>query len=327
MWILSRADVQRVLTMPMAIEACRQAYIAVSDGLATVPQRHAVHVPQRDGDMLVMSGYLPGLPALGLKVISTFTRNHEHGLASTLGAILLLDPATAVPQVLMDGGLLTAVRTGAGSGVATDLLARQDADSVAILGTGGMAWDQLQAVATVRPIRQVFVWNRTRARAEDFAQKIRATHIHWDIQVFADPDEALARASIVCAATSSPDPVVHGSALQAGTHVNLTGAHRPDWREVDSAAVKRAGVLCVDSATAGLYPGDFSLPLKAGEITRAEIVEIGAISTAKATGRTHADEITLFKSVGLAAQDLAVAVQVHQAARQLGLGTHVDLIG
>jgi ornithine cyclodeaminase/alanine dehydrogenase-like protein (mu-crystallin family) len=323
--ILTRADVERVLTMPMAIEGCRRAYIAVAQKKATIPERHAVHVPECDGDMLVMSGYLPGFPSLGLKVVSTFTGNRQFNLPSTQGAIILLDPRTGTPEVLMDGSLITAVRTGAGSGMATALLAREDADSVAILGTGGMAWDQLQAMRAVRPVRRVYVWNRTRERAVEFADRVAKAHPEIAVQVTGNPDDAVANSLLVCAATASPEPVVRGSALQPGTHVNLTGAHRPEWREIDSAGVLRAQVRSVDSITSGLRPGDFSMPIAAGEIQREQIAEIGAIATDPAKGRRTADAVTLFKSVGLAAQDLAVAVQVREAARQAGLGIQVDL--
>jgi ornithine cyclodeaminase/alanine dehydrogenase-like protein (mu-crystallin family) len=323
--ILTRADVERVLTMSMAIEGCRRAYIAVSQKQATVPERHAVHVPECDGDMLVMSGYLPGFPSLGLKVVSTFTGNRQYNLPSTQGAIILLDPRTGTPQVLMDGSLITAVRTGAGSGMATQLLAREDADSLAILGTGGMAWDQFQAMRAVRPVKRVYVWNRTRERAAEFAQRVAAEHPEMAVEVTGTPDDAVANSLLVCAATASPEPVVHGAAMRPGTHVNLTGAHRPEWREIDSAGVQRAKVRSVDSLTSGLRPGDFSQPIQAGEIRMEQIAEIGAIATDPAKGRASADEITLFKSVGLAAQDLAVAFQVREAARAAGLGIEIEI--
>lgn len=325
MLILTRADVERVLTMSMAIEGCRRAYIAVSQKQATVPERHAVHVPECDGDMLVMSGYLPGFPSLGLKVVSTFTQNRKYNLPSTQGAIILLDPRTGTPEVVMDGSLITAVRTGAGSGMATDLLAREDADSVAILGTGGMAWDQLQAMREVRPVRRVYVWNRTPERAVEFADRVTRAHPELAVQVTDTPDQAVKQSLLICAATASPEPVVRGAALQPGTHVNLTGAHRPEWREIDSAGVLRAQVRSVDSITSGLKPGDFSMPIKAGEIQLEQIAEIGAIATDPAKGRRSAEAITLFKSVGLAAQDLAVAVQVREAARAASLGIEVNL--
>lgn len=325
MLILTRTDVERVLTMSMAIEGCRRAYVAVSQKQATVPERHAVHVPECDGDMLVMSGYLPGFPSLGLKVVSTFTGNRQFNLPSTQGAIILLDPRTGTPEVLMDGSLITAVRTGAGSGMATALLAREDADSVAILGTGGMAWDQFQAMRTVRPVRRAYVWNRTRERAVEFADRLARAHPEVAVEVTDTPDDAVANSLLVCAATASPEPVVHGAVLQQGAHVNLTGAHRPEWREIDSAGVLRAQVRSVDSLTSGVRPGDYSMPIHAGEIRLEQIEEIGAIATDPGKGRRSADAITLFKSVGLAAQDLAVAVQVREAARAAGLGIEVDL--
>lgn len=321
MLILSRKDVEQVLSMEVALAGCHQAYIAVAQDRAVVPERHAVHVSERNGDMLVMSGYLPGGPSLGLKVISVFPDNRNVGLESTLGVVVLLDPKTGQPQIIMDGTFLTSIRTGAGSGVATDLLAREDADSVAILGTGGMAWHQLEAVRAVRPIRHVLVWNRTRARAEEFAAMAAdAGEGELDVVVTDTPEQAVRAASVICAATSSPEPVVKGAWLQPGAHVNLTGAHRPDWREADADAVCAASIRSVDSISASLTPGDLSMPLKEGLITVDSIVPIGAIASGSARARATADEITLFKSVGLAAQDLAVATLVHELAVKAGLG-------
>jgi ornithine cyclodeaminase/alanine dehydrogenase-like protein (mu-crystallin family) len=277
-------------------------------------------VPERNGDMLVMSGYLPGGPSLGLKVISVFPDNHRLGLESTLGVVVLLNPATGQPEVIMDGTFLTSIRTGAGSGVATDLLAREDADSVAILGTGGMAWHQLEAVCAVRPIRRVLIWNRTRARAEDFADKVSARRKGLAIEVTDGPEKAVRAAAIVCSSTSSPEPVVRGAWLKPGTHVNLTGAHRPDWREADADVVCAASVRSVDSVSAALTPGDLAMPLRQGLISSESIVPIGAIAAGTREGRKSPDDITLFKSVGLAAQDLAVAKLVRERALGAGLG-------
>lgn len=325
MLILSRHDVEQILTMELALLACREAYIAVAAGESVTPQRHQVHVPAQDADMLVMSGSLPGLPALGLKVVSVYPGNRERGLENTLGAVLLLDPDTGVPTVLMDGTFLTAIRTGAGSGVATELLALPGADSVAILGTGGMAWHQLEAMCAVRPVRMVTVWNRTRSRAEEFASTVLERWPHLSVQVTDTAEAAVRPALIICAATSSPEPVVRGEWLRPGAHVNLTGSHRADWREADDDAVLRAEVIAVDSPTAALVPGDLGIPIAAGLLNPERVVPVGRIAAGQAAGRREAQAVTLFKSVGLAAQDLAAGTRVLARARELGLGQVVEL--
>lgn len=325
MLILSRSEVEQVLTMELALAGCRDAYIAVAEGAAVLPERHAVHVPEQNGDMLVMSGYMPGGPLLGLKVVSVFPANHLHGLENTIGAIVLLDPRSGQPDVLMDGTFLTSVRTGAGSGLATDLLARRDADSLAILGTGGMAWHQLEAVCAVRPIRRVHVWNRTRERAAQFAATVKARLSELTVIITDEPEAAVRNSLIICAATSSPDPVIRGAWLRPGAHVNVTGAHRPDWREVDGEAVSMASVRSVDSLTAALTPGDLRMPLEEGLIAPDSIVPIGHVAAGVHPGRPDDTAITLFKSVGLAAQDLAVAARVRDRALALNLGTSVNL--
>lgn len=311
--------------MKVALEGCRQAYIAVADGSAVSPERRVAHVPEHNGDMLAMSGYLPDGPALGAKIVSVFPGNRERNLESTMGIMVLLDPETGRPEVLMDGTFLTSIRTGAGSGMATDILAREDADSVAIVGTGGMAWHQLEAVRAVRPIKRVFVWNRTRAGGEDFAARLAGDGTGITVEVMASAEQAIREAAIVCAATSSPEPVVRGAWLQSGTHVNLIGAHRPDCREADTQAVCAASVRAVDSVEAGLTSGDLAIPVNEGSISAESLVPIGAVAAGMRKGRKSAADITLFKSVGLAAQDLAIAKLVRDRAMAAGLGAKIGL--
>lgn len=325
MLILNRSEVARILTMPEALAACREAYVAVAKGTAVVPQRHSIHVPEPEGDMLVMPGYMPRQGALGLKVVSVFPGNRDRGLDATVGAVILLDPETGVPAVLMDGSYLTAIRTGAGSGVATDLLALPEADTLAVLGTGGMAWHQVEAVCAVRPIRRVLVWSRTRERAYGFAAEVQAKLPGCAVEAVATAEEAVSQALVICGATASTDPVIRGEWLRAGTHVNLIGSHHPHCREIDSAGVERAAVRAGDLAAAALHAGDLAIPVAEGRIDPASITSIGLILAGEAPGRSDPSQVTLFKSVGLAAQDLAAGSRVLARARELGLGLEVSL--
>lgn len=325
MLILNQTDVERVLTMDVALAGVREAYSAVAAGSADVPQRHSLRLESPPGDTLVMSGHLPAQAALGLKVVSVMPDNVARGLPATVGAVLLLDAETGVPAVLMDGTFLTAIRTGAASGVATAALACPQADTVALLGSGGMAWHQLEAVCHVRPVRRVRVWSRTLARAEAFVQKAAARLPEIELSVAATAEAAVRGASIVCAATGSPDPVVHGDWLDDGAHVNLVGSHSPEYREIDTAALQRADVIAVDAVNAALVAGDLAIPVQAGDLDPGRLVPIGDILAGRAAGRTDPGQITVFKSVGLAAQDLAVGRKVYELARAAGLGTFVSL--
>ncbi len=239
--------------------------------------------------------------------------------------MLAVDPATGAPLALIEGGSLTAIRTGAASGAATDVLARPDAAVVALFGSGVQARRQLEAVCTVRPIKRVIVYSL--AGAEAFAAEMAGVGpIPADIRLAATPREALAEADVVCAATTSRTPVFDGRDLRPGTHVNGIGAFTPEMQEIDAATVRRARVV-VDSLEAALAEaGDLIIPLNAGEISRDHVsTELGEVIAGSKPGRTSTEQITFFKSVGVAAQDAMAAGIILRNGPALGLGTVIDL--
>jgi ornithine cyclodeaminase len=323
--LFSADDVRRALPMAEAIAAVKAGYVQLSAGRAQVPLRAHLSVGE-DDSTLVMPFYASDEGgALGLKVVSVFGRNPPRGLPLIHALVLVLDATTGAPLALIEGSSLTAIRTGAASGAATDALARPDARVVALFGSGAQARRQLEAVCTVRPIERVYLYSL--GGAEQFAAEM-AGHgpIPTDIIIAASPRAALAEADIVCAATTARTPVFDGRDLRPGTHVNGIGSYTPQMQEIDAATVRRARVVVDSRAAALVEAGDLIIPLRAGEIDLDHIsTELGEVLAGQKPGRTSAEQITFFKSVGVAVQDAMAAGLVVANGAALGLGTVVNL--
>lgn len=321
---LSQEDVRQALDMKQAIGLMRPAFIALSEGRATAPVRLTLPVPEHQARALFMPVYLPDNAQIGLKVVTVHPGNPARGLPFVHALVMVIDAATGRPLAVMDGEYLTALRTGAGAGLATDLLARRDAGVVAIFGAGVQGRTQLEAVCAVRPIRRAYVFNRSRDRAEAFAREMGA-RLGLDVQV-ADEAETLGQADVVCTATTSLDPVFAHTHLKPGVHVNGIGSYRPDMAEIPPETVLAAKVV-VDHRPACLAEaGDLLQLLDQGLITDAHIhAELGEVAAGHKPGRASDDEVTLFKSVGNAVQDLAAASYVVAVAEARGLGINVAL--
>ncbi|MCL7451616.1 MAG: hypothetical protein M8467_01055 [Anaerolineae bacterium] len=326
--ILSGADVRRAVTMAEAIEAVRQAYIQLSTGQAVVPLRTPVEVERRDGVTLFMPAYLAGSDAMAAKIVSVFPENTKRGLPLIHAVVIVVDAETGRPVALMDGTYLTALRTGAASGVATDLLARPDARIAAIFGAGAQARTQLEAVCTVRPIERVWVYDTSNEAAAAYAEEMRGRGqpIPADISVADSPTQTVQDADVICTATTSSAPVFSDADLRPGVHVNGIGAYTPEMQEIPAETVARATIV-VDSRSASLAEaGDLIIPLRSGLITEDSVyAEIGEVAAGRLSGRQSAEEVTFFKSVGVAVQDVAVADLILRRAKALGLGIEVDL--
>jgi len=325
--VLSADDVRRALPMERAIQACEEAYVAYSSGEAVVPLRTQIPVAGYDGASVFMPAHVPGGRATGLKVVSVYPRNPGLGLPTIMGMVILLDAATGAPAALMEGGYLTALRTGAAAGVAARHLALPDARVAALFGAGAQGRTQVLALAAVRPLEEVRVFDPAPGRAEALGRDLapELPTVRW---VFpASPREALNGAQVVVAATTSERPVFPGEALKPGTHVSGIGSFTPSMREIDETTLLRALKLVVDSREAVLAEaGDIIIPLREGKITAEHIwAEIGEIAAGKRAGRENAEEITVYKAVGLAVLDVAAAAAALSEARELGLGTTVKL--
>lgn len=323
--ILSAEDVRTALPMAEAIGAAREAFAQMQRGEATVPPRAHIDVAEHRGVALFMPSLLPRTGRMGVKAITLFDGNPAAGLPRIQAVMLVLDAENGTPLAVMDAGTLTALRTGAGSGVATDLLARPNADTVAILGAGHQARTQLEAVCCVRPVRRVWVVDPIRASAEGFAAEMGA-RLGVPVRVAADASEALREAGIVCAATVSTTPVFDDADLQPGTHVNAIGSYKPHVREIPSATIARARVVVDHLASALEETGDLLIPISEGVFSADRVhAEIGEVLLGVKPGRATRDEITVYKSVGVAVMDLAAAALALDRAEDLGLGTEAML--
>lgn len=318
--ILSGDDVRRALGMEEAVACVRQAFVALSSGEAAVPLR--LPLETEHGVSLFMPAHLPSEGTAGAKVVSVNPGNRARGLPSIHATVLLLDPETGRPLALMDGTWLTALRTGAAGGVAADLLARPRARVAAVFGAGVQARTQLEALRVVRDIDEVRLVSRTGASAARWAEELSGL----DVRVVTDPVEAVRGADVVVAATDSATPVFPGEAVEAGTHVTGVGSYTPEMREVDTELVRRARVFVDQTEAVLAEAGDLAGPVADGAVDPDVILgEIGEVAAGTVVGRTSPDDVTFFKSVGNAVQDMAVAARVLQAARAQGLGTVVEL--
>ncbi len=329
MRVLSADDVRQAVPMQSAIAAVEAAFASLAAGTASVPLRTPIEIPAREAVCLFMPALLGGgaAPALGLKVVSVFPQNMRSRAEPTISALVcLFDPETGRPLAVMDGTYLTALRTGAASGVATRLLARPDAHRLAIFGAGAQALPQILAVCAVRPIDTVWIVNRTRDRAALLAARLRTEGYRGDVLIAPSVGQALADADIICTATSAETPLFADAELRPGTHINAVGAYKPTMAEVPAATVARARLFVDQRAAAWAEAGDLVQARAAGLIDEGHVAgEIGAVAAGDLPGRTGADQITLFKSVGNAVQDLAVGALALARARELGLGVEVNL--
>jgi len=325
--MLTTEDIKKALPMVHAIAAMKEAYAQLSSGQASVPLRSHIDVTQHDGITFFMPALLHNTQDMAVKIVSIFPRNLERGLATISALVIALNPETGQPIAVMEGASLTAIRTGAASGAATDLLAQADARSVAIFGSGVQARTQLEAVCTVRPIEQVSVFSLDNPGAKAFVDEMAGRGlIPKQITIVENPSAAIAEADVICTATTSSTPVFDGKELKPGTHINAVGSFTPDMQEIDTETVKKALVI-VDSRKAALAEtGDLIIPIEQGEISAEWIhAELGEIVTGRKPGRTGADQITLFKSVGIAAQDAIAASRALTGAADAGIGKLIQL--
>jgi ornithine cyclodeaminase/alanine dehydrogenase len=309
--------------MEEAIALVEQGFVEYGKGGVDMPQRPVIMVPEHKGLCAFMPAYVRETGALAVKTVTAFKDNPSKGLPTILGTVILLDAETGCPLSVMDAGYLTALRTGAASGVATKYLAREDAHVLGIIGAGTQGKTQLEAMCAVRDIRDVRVFDVDHASAESFVKQMAAHGpVPRELRVVSSAQEALSGADIVVTATTSATPVFDGDDLEPGTHVNNVGSHAPAVRELDTRTVIRSKIVC-DSVEACLAEaGDLLIPMQEGAISESDIHGgLAQVITGELQGRRDSDEITLYKSVGLAFQDAVVASRAFEKALEMGLGT------
>lgn len=323
--ILNRDDVIKVLEMKDCMEVVEKAFAELANGTAVLPLRTPITPP--DGLSLYMPAYLKELGALACKVVTVYKNNPtKHNMPTVIGKVLLQDPETGDVVCIMDGGYLTAVRTGAVSGVATKYLARKDkGQAVGIFGAGVQAKMQLWAVAEAREISKAYVYDLSDKAVAGFVTEMTAK-LDLGITKVTSPDQILENCDIICTATSSATPIFDGGKVRKGTHINGIGSHTPNARELDTNIVKKSR-LVADSYEACLKEaGDIMIPIEEGAIDKSHMyAELGEVVTGKKPARQNDDEITLFKSNGLAIQDVATAKLVYDKAIEGGIGTKIEI--
>jgi ornithine cyclodeaminase len=325
--ILSQAEVTALLPMNECIEVMDAVLRTLSEGGAQLPLRTVLRLPAGKGYFGVMPAQLSEPSSLGLKAIGVFPGNEGTRLDSHQGLVILFDPENGSPIAVMDASSITAIRTAAVSGVATRALARADAGDLALLGSGVQARTHLEAMLAVRPIRRIRAFGRNRERLLGFVRWARE-QLAAEVETTATPRECVVGADLVCTVTASPTPVVQGDWLSEGAHINAVGSSIPTTRELDTRAVE-LGRLVVDRVESARHEaGDFLIPRQEGAITDAHILgELGDVLLGRLVARRGPSDITIFKSLGLAVEDLAAAHYVLGKARAAQVGLEAELGG
>jgi len=319
--IVSGHDVRRALPMSDCIEAVDRAMRAFSSGAADVPLRTIMTLPGGKNFFGVMPGYVDDPRGLGAKILTVYPDNPRRGLSSHVGLVVLFDSETGMPLSVMDASEITAIRTAAASAVATRALARPDAAHLAILGTGEQAITHLQAMAQVRALRTVRIWGRSPEKAASLAER-EGPRLSLRIEVCKTAREAVEQADIVCTVTAAAEPVLRGEWLAKGVHVNLVGASRLVTREADDEVVRRSRFFVDSRASARAEAGELRHAIDCGLVTENHVLgEIGDVLNGVASGRTGHDDVTVYKSLGIAVQDLAAAYVIYERARRDEIGT------
>ncbi len=320
---LSAAELRRALPMRAAIEVAKQAFADLSDRAAVVPQRLRIPVVEGDGTTLVMPGYIPER-GLATKIVSVFPGNPERGLPSITGLVIVQDPATGLPIALLDGTFLTAWRTAAAAGAATDLLARPDARIAALFGCGPQARTQVLALDAVRKLDTIRVFAPRRAAVRGFLDEMHG-EVEADLIPASSPEEAVRGADLICTATNANEPVFDTASLATGSHVTAVGSYTHALREFDSELVARARVFVETRKTARAESGELHRAIEEGRTREEDWTELGDVFQGRAPGRRSIHDVTLFKSVGHAVQDVAAAAAAVSNAREQGLGAEIEL--
>jgi alanine dehydrogenase len=325
--IVDQRQVSRLLPMESCMDAVAEALTSLARGDALMPLRTIVWLPDGSGGLAAMPSALPSADSLGIKVITVFPGNVGTELDSHQGAVLLFEGERGRLLAIIDATEITAIRTGAVSGVATRLLARPDTGDLAILGSGTQARSHLEAMLSVRPIGRVRVWSRTPQRSEAFGEQASA-RFGVRVEVVPTAREAVEGADLICTTTSSPQPILLGEWLAPGAHVNAIGAVGPTNRELDTHAIARSRLYVDRRESASNEAGEFVQAQAEGAIGQDHIVgEIGEVLAGIVPGRQSSEEITVFRGVGLAIEDLAAARLIHRRAEQTGAGVRVELGG
>ncbi len=325
MLLLSEKQVQSLIDIDELIGALEQTHVQYSTGMAVMPVRLVVPLPQIDGRITSMPGYLNEDKALGMKVVTYFQNNPQQNMPAILATIMLFSATTGKMIAVMDGGYITAIRTACASAMATKALANPETAVLGILGAGVQARAHIEALARVRKLRRIAIYSLSGASAAKIKQDMeKETGV--PIEVANSAEDIVRQSDLLVTVTTAQEPIVKAAWLKSGVHINAVGSHRPDLREIDGPTLARAKVV-VDSRDAVMAEcGDILLALKEHSITEVNIHgEIGEVLAGAKAGRSSASEITLYKSVGIAIQDVATAQLAYRKALERNIGTNVEI--
>ena len=321
--LLDRETIRGLITMPEAMELLEKAFAELIDGSAVMPPRTAVSDPQHNGWYAFMPAQLSSMGALGIKAVTVYKDNpSKHSLPSTMATIVLLDNETGQATAVMDGGFLTAMRTGAVSGLATKYLARADAAVAGVLGTGVQARAQLEGMSVGRKLDRALCYSQdTPERQKGFCDELSA-QLGIPVATVGSTKELVESVDILALATTATTSIVDGDWLKPGVHINAIGSHAPGVRELDTRSVLRSKIICDQTEACLAEAGDLQIPIEEGALDPGTIYgELGEIVTGRKKGREADEEITLFKSVGLSIQDISAAHYVYKRALEQKVGT------
>ena len=325
MLLLKREDIKKVFTMKDSIEVVKESFVLYTEGKTETPLRTNIQVDKHEGALLFMPTYVEETDYASLKVINIYPNNYSKGLPTSFAQVLLIDASTGDILSILDGTYVTQLRTGAASGACFDILARKDAKVGALIGTGGQATTQLQAMMTARDLDLVKIYDSSEERLNAFVKQVREefSEFRTEIVGVASSDEAIEDADLLVTVTPSRNPVFDGSKCKPGITVSSIGSYQPHMQEMDPEILKRASKIYFDSKSAVMEEsGDILIPLKEGIITEADITgEIGDVILGNIAGRENDDEIIVFKSVGIGVQDLMAAKTIYENAAEKEIGT------
>ena len=324
MLLLSREDIKKVFTIKDAIEADKKAFRYVVEGKCEIPLRTNIQAPKYDGCFLFMPAYLEEMDTASLKIINIFPHNIDNGIPSSPAQVLLIDGKTGLVTAVLDGTYVTQLRTGAASGAAFDVLAKKDCRIGALIGTGGQAPTQLEAMLAARTLQEVRVYDMNPERTKAFAEIMQEELKDYGARIVpaASSDEAIDEADLIITVTPSSKPVFDGTKVKAGATISCVGAYQHHMQEMDPAILPKASKIYFDSREAVLSEsGDILIPLEEGIITEKDFTgDLGDVLLGKVVGRENDDEIIVFETVGVAAQDLVAAKEIYEKAVKAGVG-------
>ena len=323
--VLSEREIQSLIDVEELIRALERAHIQFSSGKAVMPVRMVVPVPEIKGRITSMPAYLSEDKALGMKVVTYFPENPRQGLPIILATVFLFSTESGKLLAVMDGTYITAIRTACISAVATRALANPETPVLGVLGAGVQARAQIRTLCAVRKIEEIKVYDVLEKSVQSLKEQLEPD-LGIKIEAVKTPEQAVRNADLLVTVTTAKEPIIRVDWLKPGIHINAIGSHRPDLREIDGATMRRAKVV-VDSREAVMAEcGDVLLAIKEGAIGEEHIhAEIGEVLAGKKTGRTSAGEITLYKAVGIAIQDVATAKLVYQTAVEKKIGVNVEI--